>query len=81
MLFVQYNMISIYPNPVADLLNIGTNGIVQIEKLTIYNVLGEKMMEEEDPSSRISMQGLEFGVHLVVIQTDQGTMRKTILKK
>ncbi|MCA0933506.1 T9SS type A sorting domain-containing protein [Lutimonas saemankumensis] len=75
------NMISIYPNPVADLLNIGTNGIVQIEKLTIYNVLGEKMMEEEDPSSRISMQGLEFGVHLVVIETDQGTMRKTILKK
>lgn len=75
------NLISIYPNPVTDILNIGINGIVQLEKIIIYNVLGERMMEVEDPSNKISLERLEFGLHLVVIETDQGTMRKTILKK
>ncbi|WKK65484.1 M1 family aminopeptidase [Lutimonas zeaxanthinifaciens] len=75
------NMISVYPNPATDVLNIGLKGIIQIEKITIYNILGEKMMEKKDPSNRISLQRLEFGLHLVVIETDQGTMRKTILKK
>ena len=75
------NIISIYPNPVADELYISGNGVLEIRKITIYNVLGKKILEQIDPQNSIAMQQLEFGVHLVVIDTDQGSLHKTILKK
>ncbi len=75
------NIVSVYPNPVSDVLNISTNGFVHIKNITIYNVLGEKMMEIADPSNQISLEQLNFGAHLVVIDTDQGSLHKTILKK
>ena len=58
-----------------------TNGIIYIKKITIYNVLGEKMLEIADPTNQISLNKLDFGAHLVVIDTDQGSLHKTILKK
>jgi len=75
------NIISVYPNPASDVLNLSTNGIVYIKKITIYNVLGEKMLEMADPTNQISLKRLNFGVHLIVIDTDQGRLHKTILKK
>ena len=75
------NIISVYPNPVSDVLNLSTNGIIYIKKITIYNVLGEKMLEIADPTNQISLNQLKFGVHLIVIDTDQGSLHKTILKK
>ena len=75
------NMISVYPNPASDMLNLATNGIIYIKKITIYNVLGEKILEIADPTNQISLYKLDFGAHLVVIDTDQGSLHKTILKK
>ncbi len=75
------NIVSIFPNPVTDQLNISTQGILYVKKITIYNVLGKKMMEILDPSNQISLEQLDFGAHLVVIDTDQGRLHKTILKK
>lgn len=75
------NIISIFPNPVDDQLNINSNGILHIRKISIYNVLGEKIFEQSDPAKQINLQKLDFGVHLLVIDTDQGSLHKTILKK
>ncbi len=75
------NIVSIYPNPVDDELNISGDGIIQIRKISIYNVLGKKILEQTNPKNSIAMQQLEFGLHLVVIDTDQGSLHKTILKK
>lgn len=75
------NIVSVYPNPASDILNIASNGILYIKKVTIYNILGEKMLEITDPTNQISLHQLDFGAHLVVIDTDQGRLHKTILKK
>lgn len=75
------NLISVFPNPVGEELHIASNGILHISRVTIYNVLGEKIMELSEPKNSISMEQLDFGVHLVVIDTDQGSLHKTILKK
>ena len=74
-------IISIFPNPVEEELNISINGILNLRKVRIYNILGEKIFEQSDPSNRLDLQKLDFGVHLVVIDTDQGSLHKTILKK
>lgn len=75
------SIVSVFPNPVSDQLNISTQGILNIKKITIYNVLGEKMMELTAPGNQINIEKLDFGAHLVVIDTDQGRLHKTILKK
>ena len=73
--------ISVFPNPVGEELHIQSKGILHINRVTIYNVLGEKIIEVSEPKNSISMEQLNFGVHLVVIDTDQGSLHKTILKK
>jgi aminopeptidase N len=75
------NEISIFPNPVEDVLSIGNNSYAHIEKITIYNVLGGIVLQVVNPSSRISLTRLKFGLHLVKIDTNEGSIHKTLLKK
>jgi hypothetical protein len=75
------DIVSIFPNPVGDELTINSSGLLNVRKISIYNILGEKVFERPDPDLRIDLQKLDFGVHLLVIDTDRGSLRKTILKK
>lgn len=74
-------MISIYPNPVSDLLHIDANELLQIRKIILYNILGEKMFEQRDPTRTINLEKMDTGLYLMVIDTDQGSHHKSILKK
>jgi len=73
--------IAVYPNPVNNLLTIEGQENFEVTKITIYNVLGEKVLEKENPERIIALDRLKFGIHLVVIDTDMGSLHKTILKK
>lgn len=73
--------ISVYPNPVSDLLFIDNSGLAMLKRLTLYDIQGKKIKELANPGSVIPVQDLNFGLHLLVIDTDRGTLRKTILKK
>jgi len=73
--------IAVYPNPVSDLLTIEGQENFEVTKITIYNILGEKVLEKENPERIIEVDRLKFGIHLVVIDTDMGSLHKTILKK
>jgi hypothetical protein len=75
------NGISIFPNPVGSTLSIANNSYAIINKITIYNILGRIVMEELNPTAKISLDKLEFGIHLIKIDTDKGSIHKTILKK
>jgi len=75
------NDISIFPNPVESTLSIANNSYASIKKITIYNVLGGIVMVENNPTSKISLNNLKFGIHLVKIDTDKGSIHKTLLKK
>lgn len=72
--------IGVYPNPVKDLLMIRNEGMSHLRRITIYDIQGKKVFQQLDPEDEIQTGGLEFGLHLVVIDTDQGTLHKTILK-
>ncbi len=75
------NDITIFPNPVESTLSIANNSYALIKKITIYNVLGGIVMVENNPDSKISLNKLKFGIHLVKIDTDKGSIHKTLLKK
>ena len=73
--------ISLYPNPVADYIQIQNSSKAVVEKVSIFNMLGKLVLEEKNPLSSIDLKQLSLGMHLVKIETNQGTLHKTILKK
>lgn len=71
--------ISIYPNPSSDVLHIQMPSTVSLEKVIIYNNLGQKVME--NASLDFSVAALATGVHYIDIQTTEGTYHKKFIKK
>jgi len=75
------SIISLYPNPAKNFLNIQSSTDAIVEKVSIFNMLGRLIIEETNPIAAINLKPLSFGIHLVKIETSQGTLHKTILKE
>ena len=73
------NAITIYPNPSSDVLHIQMPSTTALEKVIVYNNLGQKVMENS--SSAFSVSSLAAGVHYIDIQTAEGTFHKKFIKK
>lgn len=73
--------ISLYPNPAVNDITVLNDSEAVVEKVSIYNMLGKLIVEELNPLNAISLKDLSNGMHLVKIETSQGTLHKTILKK
>ena len=68
---------SIYPNPSRDNFTIVCNDMTYV---TVYNVVGNKVMEANVDGSNYVINGLESGVYFVEIKTNEGNFVKRILK-
>ncbi|GAA4046442.1 M1 family aminopeptidase [Flavobacterium chungnamense] len=70
--------IALYPNPVSNELHIQIPSNISIEKVIIFNSLGQKTIESNELN--FSVNQLSSGVHFVQIQTSEGTFHKKIIK-
>ncbi|WP_298309291.1 M1 family aminopeptidase [Flavobacterium sp.] len=70
--------IALYPNPVSNELHIQIPINISIEKVIIFNSLGQKTIESNELD--LSVNQLSSGVHFVQIQTSEGTFHKKIIK-
>ena len=73
------NKVSIYPNPVNDVLNI--SGLNAEAKITITNILGQKVKSEEIKNSKINVQNLEKGTYILSIVENGVTTNHKFIKK
>lgn len=73
--------ISFYPNPVTSDLNIAVNNGIVIEKVVIYNLLGQTVRTIDSVTNTINMSDLTNGVYLVKVQTNEGIIDQKIIKK
>ena len=71
--------VSIYPNPSSDVLHIQMPTTSILEKVIVYNNLGQKVIENS--TLDFSVSNLSTGVHYVDIQTTDGTYHKKFIKK
>ena len=78
---VLNNTIALFPNPARNSLNIQNSSDAIVEKVSIYNMIGKLVLQESNPIAAINLKPLSFGIHLVKIETSQGTLHKTILKE
>jgi len=77
--FSQNNLeVSLYPNPVNDVLNIET--ALDIQTVEIYNIQGQKVLSSNQ--KQINTQNLSAGIYLVnITDTNNNKISKKIIKK
>lgn len=71
--------IQLYPNPVSDVLTIGIPESIILEKVTLFNALGQKSLETNQHEINVSQ--LASGLYVAAFETSNGTFHKKIIKK
>src|SRR5690554_450237 len=76
--FVLENF-NIYPNPTSDILNIRLENNLTLEKVTIYNNLGQIVKTTQQ--STVDVSNLSSGIYFVEVTTNQGKAVKKVIVK
>jgi aminopeptidase N len=71
--------ISVYPNPTTNELHIMMPTTLQLEKVEIYNTLGQLVGQKD--ANDFSVAELSAGLHLLKITTSEGVIHKNFIKK
>ena len=71
------NTISIYPNPVKDVLNIQSKE--EVKSITLYDLSGKNIKATYN-YQEVDMSALPSGVYLLKINTVQGSVTKRVVK-
>ncbi|MBU3012195.1 endonuclease [Polaribacter vadi] len=79
----QFNLdgIKFYPNPANDYIRIQNNSNKVIKNLSITNVLGKKVVSEQNPSEGINIQQISKGIYILQFQVDGKIYSTKIIKK
>jgi hypothetical protein len=75
------NSISIFPNPVSNILNVDNTSTTQIVSIKIYDVLGRLVLQEKEQFNNIDVSQLTSGLLFVHLETEQGTLTKKVVKE
>lgn len=70
--------IKLYPNPIKNIFTI--EGEIVIEKLAVYNLLGQKVKVFAVNESSYDISELASGTYIIEVLTDKGTARTKIIK-
>jgi aminopeptidase N len=73
------NAIQMYPNPTSDILNIDLPTNITLEKIIVYNNLGQKSIETS--LNKIDVSNLSSGIYIVSFETSEGKFHKNFIKK
>ena len=71
--------ISVYPNPTTNELHIMMPTTLQLDKVEIYNTLGQLVGQKD--AIDFSVAELSAGLHLLKITTSEGVIHKNFIKK
>ena len=71
--------IHLFPNPATDFLKFKTD--IEINKITIFNVMGQKIIEQESPVGNIiELKELNRGIHYLQFQSSHQLISKQFIK-
>lgn len=69
--------VTIYPNPSKGIFTIEHDNI---ENITLYNMMGAKILEEEVNNDKYVIRDLKSGVYFINVKTNVGSVVKKIVK-
>lgn len=75
------NEISLYPNPVKDILNISLSENTSIESYEVYDLLGKKIISKNTTENNINVSELSNGVYILKVATSDGIINNKFIKE
>lgn len=79
--FINEKPFIIYPNPANDKINIISNKFCEIEKIIIFDALGNIVLEQKKIISEINIQNLNDGLYLIQITSENKKFDYKFIKK
>lgn len=80
--FSANDLLSIYPNPADNTLNIQSSLILEGAKVEIYDMLGKSIYSNQLLNNSIDISNFDSGIYMLNITTDEGTSYvKKFIKK
>lgn len=73
----QDNLVSLYPNPSKDIINISTND--RVDEIQVYNTIGQLVKTKSTQTSKLEVFDLEPGMYLLKIKIKGQYTSKKIL--
>lgn len=72
------NMVSIYPNPTSDILNIKTDS--KINAVSVVDITGKKVNVKLE-NDKVDVRDLPAGIYLINVETKDGIFTEKFIKK
>lgn len=77
---VLLSQVSVFPNPATDVVNVRVPNNVQVESVSVYDLLGKKANVSVS-NGQVNIAELATGVYLLDVKTSVGTLTEKIIKK
>lgn len=78
---VYSNVFSVYPNPVKDILHVQYSSLQASDKISIIDVTGKKIQEQNGNLSDVNVQNLRAGIYILQIISASKTYQQKIIKQ
>lgn len=75
------NYFSLYPNPTTNLLNLEVKNGIEINGISIYNMLGQLVLNSNADLKIIDVSSLNTGNYFIKIATDKGITTSKFVKE
>ena len=73
--------ISIYPNPVSDVLYLNADNGVEAQDVKVYNMQGRELLNFAQNLNTVNLQSLSAGLYMVTVKTNVGQLNYRVVKK
>ncbi|PIZ07324.1 MAG: hypothetical protein COY56_09570, partial [Flavobacteriaceae bacterium CG_4_10_14_0_8_um_filter_34_31] len=74
------SLVSVYPNPAVEVINVKVPASVVINEVVLYDILG-KNTGVNYANGQVNVSGLSRGVYMLSVKTSEGTLTQKIVKK
>lgn len=74
-------IVSIYPNPAKDILFFEVNNDIKIISISLFNMLGSKILKINNPGNELNLNKIKTGVYFINIETNKGKLIKRFMKE
>jgi hypothetical protein len=75
----EVDRISVYPNPMRDVMYVGANNDLSVQQVEVFNVAGQKVISSTE--SVINVSELRSGMYVVRVTTDDRIVIRSIVKQ
>jgi len=79
--FNSESELSIYPNPAETILFISSKDEIILKEVSIYNQLGQKVLQENQSVNKVDISMLQQGSYIVILTSNELIIRKKLIVK